>query len=68
MTVMLITHDIEEAVFTSDRVVVMTPLPGRIRAEIAIELDRPRHPAVIGTPRFHAYYTEILGLIHERGH
>ena len=68
MTVMLITHDIEEAVFTSDRVIVMTPRPGRIRAEIPIELDRPRHADLIGTPAFHSYYTEILALIHERGH
>ncbi len=68
MTVMLITHDIEEAVFTSDRVIVMTPRPGRIRAEIPIELDRPRHADIIGTPAFHSYYTEILALIHERGH
>ena len=68
MTVMLITHDIEEAVFTSDRVIVMTPRPGRIRAEIPIELDRPRHADLIGTPAFHSYYTEILALIHKRGH
>jgi NitT/TauT family transport system ATP-binding protein len=68
MTVMLITHDIEEAVFTSDRVIVMTPRPGRIRAEIPIELDRPRHADIIGTPEFHSYYTEILALIHERPH
>ncbi|MDF2045679.1 MULTISPECIES: ABC transporter ATP-binding protein [Microbacterium] len=64
MTVMLITHDIEEAVFLSDRVVAMTPRPGRVRAEFDIELPRPRTPDVIGSPEFHRYYTDILGLIH----
>jgi len=64
MTVMLITHDIEEAVFLSDRVVAMTPRPGRVRAEFSIDLPRPRDPDVIGSPEFHRYYTDILGLIH----
>jgi NitT/TauT family transport system ATP-binding protein len=64
MTVMLITHDIEEAVFLSDRVVAMTPRPGKVRAEFAIDLPRPRDPEVIGSPEFHHYYSEILGLIH----
>ncbi|MCT9001052.1 ABC transporter ATP-binding protein [Microbacterium memoriense] len=64
MTVMLITHDIEEAVFLSDRVVAMTPRPGKVRAEFDIELPRPRDPEIIGSPEFHHYYSEILGLIH----
>jgi NitT/TauT family transport system ATP-binding protein len=64
MTVMLITHDIEEAVFLSDRVVAMTPRPGKVRAEFEIDLPRPRDPEVIGSPEFHRYYSDILGLIH----
>ncbi len=64
MTVMLITHDIEEAVFLSDRVVAMTPRPGRVAAEFEIDLPRPRDPDIIGSPEFHHYYTEILSLIH----
>ncbi|MFI8631447.1 ABC transporter ATP-binding protein [Microbacterium sp. NPDC077663] len=64
MTVMLITHDIEEAVFLSDRVVAMTPRPGKVRAEFTIDLPRPRDPEVIGSPEFHRYYSDILGLIH----
>ncbi len=64
MTVMLITHDIEEAVFLSDRVIAMTPRPGRVRAEFDIDLPRLRDPEVIGSPEFHRYYSEILGLIH----
>lgn len=64
MTVMLITHDIEEAVFLSDRVVVMTSRPGRIRTEIEIDLPRPRHTDVLASPTFHGHYAEILDLIH----
>ncbi len=64
MTVLLITHDIEEAVYTSDRVVVMTPRPGRIRQEFRVDLPRPRSPHMIATPEFQALTQEILSLIH----
>jgi NitT/TauT family transport system ATP-binding protein len=50
-TVVFVTHDVEEAVVLADRVVVLSPRPGRLVAEIAVELSRPRcrtDPAVIG--------------------
>ena len=39
---LFVTHDIEEAIYLSDRVIVMTARPGRIREEVKIELPRPR--------------------------
>ena len=41
-TMLLVTHDIDEAIYMSDRIVIMTPAPGRIERDIEIELERPR--------------------------
>jgi NitT/TauT family transport system ATP-binding protein len=51
-TVLLITHSIPEAIFLSDRVLVMTERPGRIAAEYDIDLPRPRSLDVMGSERF----------------
>lgn len=63
LTVVLVTHDIEEAIYTSDRVLVMTARPGRVHADIAIELARPRMPAVSVEDTFREYYADLLGMI-----
>ena len=64
-TMLLITHNITEAVQLSDRVVVMTFRPGRIKKEIMIELPRPRTSDVISTPEFGHYVGELWSLLRE---
>jgi ABC-type nitrate/sulfonate/bicarbonate transport system ATPase subunit len=39
---LLVTHDIDEAIYMSDRIMIMTPRPGRIERTISVALDRPR--------------------------
>lgn len=53
-TVLFVTHQIEEAVFLSDRVLLMSRRPGRIRKDVAVHLGRPRDSRVRHTPEFHA--------------
>jgi NitT/TauT family transport system ATP-binding protein len=62
-TVLFITHSIDEAVFLSDRVVVMSPRPGGVRAVLDVELDRPRGLHVREHPRFVEYVGRIRDLI-----
>jgi NitT/TauT family transport system ATP-binding protein len=51
-TVLFVTHDIEEAIFLASRVVVMTARPGRIKADVAIELPHPRYYTIKTSPEF----------------
>jgi NitT/TauT family transport system ATP-binding protein len=62
-TVVFVTHQIDEAVYLSDRVIVMAARPGRIIADIKIELPRPRQLDVKRTPEFGRYEEQIWKLI-----
>jgi NitT/TauT family transport system ATP-binding protein len=60
LTVLFVTHDVEEAVYMSDRVAVMSNRPGRIKTIIPIDLPRPRTYAMIGTPAFATLQHRVL--------
>jgi NitT/TauT family transport system ATP-binding protein len=66
-TILFVTHSIGEAVFLSDRVVVMSPRPGRIALTLAIDLPRPRRMAVREMPEFAHYCGRIRDLFSEMG-
>ena len=57
-TAFLVTHDVEEALFLAERVLVLSERPARILTEIAVDLPYPRHR---GSPRFTALRQEVLG-------
>jgi NitT/TauT family transport system ATP-binding protein len=63
MTVVFVTHDVDEAVFLSDRVVVLTQRPARIKAEIPIDLPRPRTQATLTSAGFVKLRLEVLELL-----
>ena len=59
-TILFITHDVEEAVYLGDRVVVLSARPGRVAKVLKVELPRPRHQRMVGDPAFGARVTELL--------
>ncbi len=66
-TVLFITHSIAEAVALSDRVIVMTPRPGRVDKVIAIDLPRPRDKPVMASKAFSDYCDAITERFMEQG-
>ncbi len=66
-TVLFVTHDINEAILLSDRVIVMSPRPGKIHAEFTIDLPRPRRLRITETEEFIEYKKKITGIFLEMG-
>jgi NitT/TauT family transport system ATP-binding protein len=64
-SVLFVTHDIQEAVFLSDEVWVMSHRPSTIREVLQIELGRPRDSGVLNDPRFHEYAGRLWELLSE---
>ena len=65
-TVLFVTHDVDDAVFLSDRVLVMSPRPGRIALELEVGLPRPRTLDTMTSPAFNDVKREILAQLHGR--
>jgi ABC-type nitrate/sulfonate/bicarbonate transport system ATPase subunit len=60
-TVVFITHDVEEAVYLGDRVIVLSARPGTVKRELAVNLPRPRRQRMVTEPGFGSLVRELLG-------
>ena len=64
-TVLFITHDVDEAIFLGDRVLVMTARPGKVKLEQVVDLPRPRKADIVTSPEFIALKKTLLEAIEE---
>jgi ABC-type nitrate/sulfonate/bicarbonate transport system ATPase subunit len=64
-TVLFITHQIDEAIYLSDRVVVFSARPGRVKDIIDVDIERPRQLRIKREPRFHALEDRVWSLIED---
>ncbi|MDV8025214.1 ABC transporter ATP-binding protein [Rhodococcus sp. IEGM 1330] len=62
-TVLMITHDIREAVYLSDRVIVLSPRPAHVRRQIEVTLPRPRGLEIVTTPQFAAIEKQLMDVL-----
>lgn len=62
-TILFITHDVDEAVFLSDRVYVITPRPGRVRAVVTVNLGRPRRRSMENSSEFIQLRERLLSIL-----
>ena len=62
---LFVTHQIDEAVFLADRVIVMTSRPGQVKAVLEVDIPRPRDLTIKRTPRFLELVDEIWKMIEE---
>ena len=64
-TILLVTHDIDEAIYMSDRIVIMTQRPGRIDRVIPVDLPRPRSYRLLSSKRFLELKQQAIEGVHE---
>ncbi|MGO4834549.1 ABC transporter ATP-binding protein [Rhizobiaceae sp. 2RAB30] len=67
ISTLLVTHSVDEALFLSDRVLVMSGRPGRILKEVPVPFARPRNPEVMRSAEFHALEDELTEALEQPG-
>ncbi|CAN7469843.1 ABC transporter ATP-binding protein [Pseudoduganella sp. LjRoot289] len=67
-SIVFITHDIDEALFLADRILVMSPRPGRIIDELRLDFERPRDADLVTSPEFTRLKRHCLALLHPSVH
>jgi NitT/TauT family transport system ATP-binding protein len=67
ISTLLVTHSVDEALFLSDRVVVMSGRPGRILKEMAVPFGRPREPGIMRSVEFHRLEDELTEALEQPG-
>jgi NitT/TauT family transport system ATP-binding protein len=65
VTIFFITHDLEEAIFLGDRVVVMTTRPAKTKKIVNVAIKRPRDYTVLSSEEFRLLVAEAKGAVHE---
>ncbi|MCE2404990.1 MAG: ABC transporter ATP-binding protein [Dehalococcoidia bacterium] len=63
-TIVMVTHDVDEALLLSDRVYVLTPRPGTVKAVVEVGLPRPRYYGMITEPRFNDLKQQLVAHLH----
>ena len=62
-TILFVTHDVEEALFLSDEIIVLTARPGRVRARLPVSLPRPRTTDMLASPELMGLKAQMMGLL-----
>ena len=62
-TILMITHDVEEAIYLSDRIYILSKLPGKVLAELTVSLPKPRTTAIMNLSTANQLREKILSLL-----
>ena len=60
VTTLCISHDVDEAVYLSDKVIVLSKIPTKVEGEVVVNLPRPRIQSIMETPEFYEIRKEVL--------